>query len=158
LARSGDDSTVVYAANLEVATADAQPVDWSAVAAPGDAPRPVSTPGRTTVAELTADLGRPASTLLKAVPLVVADAGPGRELVLGVVRGDHEVQELKAAKALGGTVRPANEDEIREKIGPPGYLGPIGPAVDIPVILDAAVAAEVKAADGTAGGWLVGAN
>ena len=54
---------------------------------------------------------------------MVAD---GRGLVLVLVRGDHRVNEIKLANALGTTFRAAHEDEIRERIGPPGYIGPVG--------------------------------
>lgn len=141
----------VYAANLEVASADAQP---AVLPAAGDAPTTIETPGTRTIAKLSAHLDRPAGALLKAFPVVLQAADEPDRLVLVLLRGDHDVAEVKLAKALGGTVRQASEEEIKAKIGPPGFLGPIG--VDVPVLLDAAVVATGEANPG--GGWVVGAN
>jgi prolyl-tRNA synthetase len=65
-----------------------------------------------------------------------------------MVRGDHRVNEIKLANALGETFRPAREEEIAARIGPPGYIGPVG--ADIPVIVDEAVE--------PGGAYVVGAN
>jgi prolyl-tRNA synthetase len=129
-----------YAANVEVASADPVPVE---LPAPLPEPERVHTPGATTVDDVTQRLGVAAATLLKAFP-VVAD---GRGLVLVLVRGDHRVNEIKLANALGATFRPARDEEIRDRIGPPGFIGPVG--ANVHVLLDAAVAD---------GGYVVGAN
>ena len=129
-----------YAANVEVATADAKPV---ALPAPLPEPERVHTPGATTIDDVSRLLGVPAGTLLKAFP-VVAD---GRGLVLVLVRGDHRVNEIKLANALGASFRPAGDDEVRERIGPPGFIGPVG--ANVHVMLDEAVGD---------GGYIVGAN
>ncbi len=129
-----------YAANVEVASADPQPVD---VPEPLDLPEQVHTPGATTIEAVARMLGTPAGTLLKAFPVVV----DGRGLVLVLVRGDHRVNEIKLANALGARFRPANDEEVRERIGPPGFIGPVG--ADVRVLLDEAVAD---------GGYVVGAN
>jgi len=129
-----------YAANVEVATADAKPV---AMPAPLPEPERVHTPGATTIDDVSRLLGVPAGTLLKAFP-VVAD---GRGLVLVLVRGDHRVNEIKLANALGASFRPAGDDEVRERIGPPGFIGPVG--ANVHVMLDDAV---------RDGGYVVGAN
>jgi prolyl-tRNA synthetase len=129
-----------YAANVEVASADAQPVE---LPAPLSAPVAVHTPGATTIDAVAPMLGVPAGALLKAYP-VVAD---GRGLVLVLVRGDHRVNEIKLANALGAAFRPAHDDEVRNRIGPPGFIGPVG--ADVHVVLDAAVGD---------GGYVVGAN
>jgi prolyl-tRNA synthetase len=131
-----------YAANVEVASAEAQPV---ALPDPLPSPAPVHTPGATTIEAVSRMLGVPAGALLKAFP-IVAD---GRGLVLVLVRGDHRVNEIKLAKALGATFRPARDEEVRKRIGPPGFIGPIG--ADVRVLLDAAVAVS-------GGGYVVGAN
>jgi prolyl-tRNA synthetase len=56
-----------YAANIEVASADPQPVELP----PGlPAPEAVSTPGMTTVAQVAQELGVPAGALLKAYPVI----------------------------------------------------------------------------------------
>jgi prolyl-tRNA synthetase len=151
---AGEDDVVladggsVYAANVEVASADPRPV---ALPDAADAPVRVETPGTRTIAKLSAHLDRPAGALLKAFPVVVSGSEAYADgVVLLLLRGDHEVVDVKLAKALGGTVRQADEDEIRDRIGPPGFLGPIG--TDVPVVIDAAVEAT-----GT-GAWVVGAN
>jgi prolyl-tRNA synthetase len=142
------DGGAVYAANVEVASADPRPV---ALPVAPDAPVRVDTPGTRTIAKLSAHLDRPAGALLKAFPVVVSGSEAYADgVVLLLLRGDHEVVDVKLAKALGGAVRQANEDEIRDRIGPPGFLGPIG--TDVPVVVDAAVEAT-----GT-GAWVVGAN
>ena len=61
-----------------------------------------------------------------------------RGLVLVVLRGDHQVNEIKLANALGASYRAAREDEFAQRIGPAGSMGPVG--ADVPVLLDDAVA------------------
>src|SRR3954466_2823036 len=120
-----------YAANVEVASAEAQPVEMPAGR---DRPEPVDTPGMTTIDAVAGHLSLPAGALLKAFPVVVDD---DRGIVMVVVRGDHRVNEIKLQNALGAPFRPAQPDEVSERIGPPGYIGPVG--VDMPVLLDQAV-------------------
>jgi prolyl-tRNA synthetase len=129
-----------YAANVEVASADAQAV---ALPAGRAAPESVDTPGMTTIAAVATHLGLPAGALLKAFPVVTEDRG----MVMVVVRGDHRVNEVKLANALRGKFRPAHPEEVSEKLGPPGFIGPVG--IDLPVLLDEAV---------VAGGYVTGAN
>ncbi|MGZ8650360.1 MAG: proline--tRNA ligase [Solirubrobacteraceae bacterium] len=119
-----------YAANVEVASAQAQPVELPEGIA---APEEVGTPGLTTVREVADRLSVPAGALLKAFPVIVEDRG----LVMVIVRGDHRVNEIKLANALGAPFRPAREDEFADRIGPAGYIGPVG--VDVPILLDDAV-------------------
>jgi prolyl-tRNA synthetase len=119
-----------YAANVEVASAVAQPVELP----PGlDAPELVETPGLVTVADVAGRLEVPAGALLKAYPVVVEDRG----LVLVMVRGDHRVNDIKLHNALGTEFRPARAEEFAERIGPAGYIGPVN--VDVPILLDDAV-------------------
>ena len=61
----------------------------------------------------------------------------GRGLTLVMVRGDHRVNEIKLQNALGAEFRPAREDEFAQRIGPAGYIGPVG--ADVPILLDDAV-------------------
>jgi prolyl-tRNA synthetase len=129
-----------YAANLEVASADALPVELPEGI---DAPELVETPGLVTVADVSGRMGVPAGALLKAYPVMVADRG----LVLVIVRGDHRVNEIKLQNALGAEFRPAREDEFGERIGPAGYIGPVG--IDVPILLDDAV---------EPGSYITGAN
>jgi prolyl-tRNA synthetase len=130
-----------YAANVEVASADAQDVELPAGL---DAPEVVDTPGLTTVAQVAEHFGVPAGALLKAYPVVTEQRG----MVMVVVRGDHQVNEIKLANALGEPARAATKDEIADRIGPPGFIGPVGR--DVPIVLDAAVR--------NGGGYIAGAN
>jgi prolyl-tRNA synthetase len=119
-----------YAANVEIASAEAQPVELPAAL---DAPERVDTPGLTTVAEVSGSLGVPAGALLKAMPVVIE----GRGMALVLLRGDHRLNEIKTRNALGADFRPASTEEIEAKLGPVGFVGPIG--VDVPVFKDAAI-------------------
>jgi len=125
-----------YAANIEVASAEPRPVTLPE--AP-DAPQPVATPGLTTVADVAAELGLEAGALLKAYPVVRADDG---RMVLVMLRGDHQVNEIKLGLALG----------CESALGPPGFIGPVGAPGDVEIVLDMAVA------QGPAGGYVTGAN
>jgi prolyl-tRNA synthetase len=140
---AGEDAVALapgYAANVEIASADPQPVT---LPAPLDAPEEVHTPGLTSVEDVSGTLGVPSGALLKAYPVMVE----GRGLVLVVVRGDHRVNEIKLRNALGAGCRPAQPDEFAQKIGPAGFIGPVG--ADAPILLDDAVAD---------GGYATGAN
>ena len=130
-----------YAANVEVASAEPQPVDLPPA---GAEPQSVHTPGMTTIDAVASHLSLPSGALLKAFPVIVDDE---RGMVMVVVRGDHRVNEIKLQNALGAAFRPAHPEEVAERVGPPGFIGPVG--VDLPVLLDEAVAP---------GPYVVGAN
>ena len=129
-----------YASNLEVAGADAQPVQLEAAL---DRPETVPTPGMTTIEAVATELGLPPGALLKAFPIVL----DGDDMRLVILRGDHRVNEIKLRTALGGDFRPAHPDEVAARLGPPGYIGPVG--AQMPILLDAGVAP---------GGYVTGAN
>jgi prolyl-tRNA synthetase len=129
-----------YAANLEVASADAQPVRLPTAL---DAPEEVHTPGMITVDAVARALGVAPGALLKAFPVFV----DGDAMKVVIVRGDHRVNEVKLALALGSEFRPAHPDEVAQRLGPPGFIGPVG--TELPILLDQAV---------TAGGYVTGAN
>jgi prolyl-tRNA synthetase len=129
-----------YAANLEVASAQAQPV---ALPAGLPAPEEVATPGLTTVEAVAGALEVPEGALLKAYPVVV----DGDAMKLVIVRGDHRVNDIKLRLALKGDFRPAHPDEVAARLGPPGFIGPVG--AKLPILLDEAV---------VAGGYVTGAN
>jgi prolyl-tRNA synthetase len=113
-----------YAADLEISRGVPRAPEFPARL---DAPEDVETPGVTTIAEVAELLGVDEAATSKAMP-VVAD---GR-LVLGLVRGDDRLDEVKMTEALGSAFRPATEDEIREAFGAdPGSLGPVGASVDV---------------------------
>jgi prolyl-tRNA synthetase len=129
-----------YAANLDVATALPQTVELPPAL---DEPREVPTPGLTTVGDVAEALGVPAGALLKAVPVVADDRG----LVMVLVRGDHRLNETKLRNALGQGFRQATSEEIDSRIGPAGFIGPVG--AEIPMVKDAGITGE---------GYVCGAN
>src|ERR671923_852266 len=115
-----------YAANVEVASATPRPVDDLPESLPE--PRPVETPGATTIDAVSEMLGVPAGALIKAFPLLVDGRGPA----LVVVRGDHRLNEIKLQNALGATARPAEDGEVREVFGAEaGFIGPVGARVEV---------------------------
>jgi prolyl-tRNA synthetase len=121
-----------YAANVEIASAVAQPVEG--LPEPADAPQRVETPGATTVQEVAGQLGVPAGAIIKALPVVAAERGP----LLVLVRGDHRLNEFKMRNTLGSEFRPAEEAEVRELFGTePGFIGPV--AARVPVLADQAL-------------------
>ena len=122
-----------YAANVEVASAEAQPVD---LPEPLAAPERVETPGLTTVEQVSGSLGVPAGALIKAMPIVVE----GRGLVLVLLRGDHRLNEIKLRNGMGTDFRQARPEEIEAELGPVGYIGPVG--ADLPMIKDAAIVGD----------------
>jgi prolyl-tRNA synthetase len=108
-----------YAANVEIASAT---------------PRPVETPGTTTVQAVAEGLGVPTGAIIKALPVIAAERGP----LLVLVRGDHRLNEFKLRNALGSEFRPAEESDVRELFGTePGFIGPIGSRV--PMLADLAL-------------------
>jgi prolyl-tRNA synthetase len=129
-----------YAANVEVARASAQPAQLTPTL---PVPEVVETPGLTTVEAVAGSLGVDSSALLKAYPVVLADG----EMKLVVLRGDHRVGEVKLANTLGAGVRPALAEEVAERLGPPGFIGPVG--ADMEILLDEAI---------QGGGYVTGAN
>jgi prolyl-tRNA synthetase len=123
-----------YAANLEKAESVA-----SAPLAPdpeGDlSPEKFHTPGRKTIAEVADFTGLPETSQIKSL-VVVADG----ELMLVLVRGDHNLSETKFADVAGAAeVRPAHPEEIRERFGAEaGSLGPVG-VRNLRILADAAL-------------------
>ena len=115
-----------YAANVEVASGEPKPVEG--LPEPLDAPEPVETPGATTIDQVAGMLGVPAGALIKAMPVVAEGRGP----LLVVLRGDHRLNEIKLANALGTSTRPATEEEVRETFGAvAGFIGPVGARVEV---------------------------
>jgi prolyl-tRNA synthetase len=90
-------------------------------------------------------LGVEPGALMKAMPVIVEGKGP----VLVVLRGDHQLNEIKLQNALGAPARLAQEDEVRSLFGThPGFIGPVGAGV--PVVADEALHGG--------GGYITGAN
>ena len=113
-----------YAANVEVASAEPQPVP--ALELDGDE---LHTPGQTTIDAVANGLGVAPGNLLKAYPVVTESRG----LTMVFVRGDHQVNDIKLANALKEDFRPANADEL------PGPAGFLGPADGVAAVYDAAI-------------------
>jgi prolyl-tRNA synthetase len=147
IADTGEDALVYcptsdYAANMEAA--EALPV----IATRGAATQPltkVPTPGKTKCEDVAALLGVPLSQTVKSVVLAVEKEDNGakqKEIWLLLLRGDHELNEVKAAKVPGlSDFRFASEAEIIEWFGtPPGYLGPINPKKPLKIVADRTVA------------------
>ncbi|WP_372790144.1 proline--tRNA ligase, partial [Paraconexibacter sp.] len=131
---AGEDDVAIaegYSANVEVASADPRPVE---LPAPLDAPASEHTPGLKTVEQVAGHFGVPAGALLKAFPVV---GQQDDRLLMVVVRGDHRVNETKLQNTLHQPFRPATEEEIAQRIGPAGFIGPVGAQVE--VLLDHAV-------------------
>ncbi len=100
-----------YAANLEKAIGKATP---PAVADPeGDlTPEEFHTPDKKTIADIAAFTSLPETSQMKSL-VMMADG----QLVLALVRGDHQLSETKFAGAVGATeVRAAQPDEIRDGV------------------------------------------
>jgi prolyl-tRNA synthetase len=127
LADSGEDAIAFcpasdYAANVELAEAVAPAASRPAPAAPLTR---VHTPRVKTIAELAGFLKIPVENTVKAVCVDGADGRP----VLLMVRGDHQVNLIKAGKlaAVKTPVAFSSADAIRTAFGAdPGSLGPIG--------------------------------
>jgi prolyl-tRNA synthetase len=119
-----------YAANVEIASAEAQRVE---LPAPLDAPEEVDTPGLTKVEEVADHLGLPHGAFIKTLPIIVE----GRGMVLVLLRGDHRLNEIKLRNGMKTDFRQASSEEIEAQLGPVGYLGPVGSG--LPIIKDAAL-------------------
>jgi prolyl-tRNA synthetase len=142
LADSGEDALAYcpdsdFAANVELAEALAE----GGSRPPGTAAMSkVATPGRTRCEDVAELLDIPVSRTVKAIAVVLNSAagGPGQFAMI-LLRGDHNLNELKVQKTLG-EFRFARDDEIVVKLGcQPGYIGPVG-VVDLPVFADRSVA------------------
>ncbi|MEO8385998.1 MAG: proline--tRNA ligase [Betaproteobacteria bacterium] len=133
-----------YAANIELA--EALPAVASR-AAPALPMQKTPTPGKAKCEDVAALLGLPLAQTVKSIVLAVDradDAGnpAPAEVWLLLLRGDHELNEIKAGKVpgLGGTFRFATESEIVETFGcKPGYLGPIGLKKPVKLVVDRTV-------------------
>jgi prolyl-tRNA synthetase len=122
-----------YAANVEVASADPQPVELPPSL---DAPEEVSTPGLTKVEDVSGHLGLPSGAFIKTLPIIVE----GRGMVLVLLRGDHRLNEVKLRNGMNTDFRQASAEEIEAQLGPVGYLGPVGSG--LPIIRDAALTGD----------------
>ncbi|MDV3441325.1 proline--tRNA ligase [Pseudomonas otitidis] len=140
LAESGEDDIVFsdssdYAANIEKAEAVPREKERHA---PREELRLVDTPDTKTIAALVEKFGLPIEKTIKT--LVVHGAEEGT-LVALIVRGDHELNEIKAANQplVANPLVFASEEELRAAIGAgAGSLGPLN--LPMPCIVDRSVA------------------
>lgn len=143
LAQSGEDDVVFsdtsdYAANIELAEAIA-PKEPRAAAT--QEMTLVDTPNAKTIAELVEQFNLPIEKTVKTL-LVKAVEGSSFPQVALLVRGDHELNEVKAEKLpqVASPLTFATEEEIRAVVkAGPGSLGPVN--MPIPVVIDRTVAA-----------------
>src|SRR5947208_9317800 len=135
LADSGEDAIAFcpqsdYAANVELAEA----LSPGPRPAAKEAMRKVATPGKTKCEAVAELLRLPLERTVKAVAVM-----HDRDFFLLLLRGDHDLNEIKAQKTIGA-FRFATDAEIREQLhSPPGYIGPVGAKVR--VVADRTVAA-----------------
>ena len=143
IADTGEDAiaycpTSDYAANIE--TAEALSLIATRVEAK-ETLTEVATPGKNKCEEVAELLKLPLDRTVKSIVLAV-DGEAGAQLFLLLIRGDHELNEVKASKVPGLTdFRFASEAEIVEYFGtPPGYLGPVKIKKPLTVVADRTVA------------------
>ena len=144
IADTGEDLIVYcpdsdYAANIELA--EALPL-IDARAAPGAALQKVATPDTIRCEDVAALLGLPLERTVKSIVLAT-DTPLGAEIWLLLLRGDHDLNEVKAGKLPGleGGFRFASEPEIIEHFGcPPGFLGPLNTKKPVRIVADRTVA------------------
>jgi prolyl-tRNA synthetase len=149
IADTGEDAiaycpTSDYAANVEMAEALAAAAERLP---PREALTKTPTPGKEKCEDVAELLGLPLARTVKSIVLAVDRTTPegtaAVEIWLLLVRGDHEVNEIKASKVAGlkDGFRFATEAEILDRFGcPPGYLGPIGTRLPVTVVADRTVA------------------
>ncbi len=151
LASSGEDDIAFsdssdYAANVEMA--EALPLGSRGAAT--EELRLVDTPNAKTIAQLVEQFNLPIEKTVKTLVVAASDECEA-ELIALVVRGDHELNEIKAEKLpqVAAPLRMATEEEIRRVFGAgPGSLGPLN--LPIPCIIDRSVE--------TLSDFVVGAN
>jgi prolyl-tRNA synthetase len=134
-----------YAADLEIARGI--PRD-PAFGESKDAPTEVETPGIGTIESLADFLHVDAAATSKAMPVVKEDGS----VVLGLVRGDDRLSEMKLLGVLETDFRPATDEEIRQTFGADGgSLGPVG--VGVEVVADEALREGQFVAGANRDGW-----
>lgn len=130
LADSGEDDIAFcpnsdYAANVELAEALAPAVQR---AAPGKAMEKIHTPGKMACADVAKFLAVGLEQIVKSIAVVSEKADGSSTFALLLVRGDHELNEIKASKIAGlNPFRFATEEEVIAHLGcKPGFIGPAG--------------------------------
>ncbi|WP_394127602.1 proline--tRNA ligase [Vibrio hepatarius] len=142
LAESGEDLIAFstesdYAANIEKAEAAAPAGER---AQPTQEMTLVDTPNAKTIAELVEQFDMPIEKTVKTL-FVKASDEVDADIIALIIRGDHELNEVKAENLpqVAAPLEMATEEEIRALIGAgPGSLGPVG--LELPFIVDRTVA------------------
>ena len=142
LAESGEDLIAFstesdYAANIEKAEALAPTEE---AAAPTQEMELVDTPNAKTIAELVEQHGLAIEKTVKTL-FVKASDEVDADIIALIIRGDHELNEVKAENLpqVASPLEMASEEEIRALVGAgPGSLGPVG--LELPFIVDRSVA------------------
>lgn len=145
IADTGEDEIVYnpdsdYAANIELAAA---PCLIAERGAPTAELQYVATPNATKCELVAEQLGIPLKQTVKAVVLATDNNDEKSTLWLLLVRGDHDLNEVKVGKLPGfeNGYRLATEEEIHCHFNcVPGYLGPVGVSDDVKIIADLTVA------------------
>jgi len=140
LADSGEDyiafsDTSDFAANVEMAEALMPTVSRPA---PGETLRKVDTPDTKTIDQLVTRFNLPIEKTIKTLIVEAEDDVEGGLIAL-LIRGDHELNEIKAEKlpTIKAPLTMATEDAIPAVGAGPGSLGPVG--MPVPMIIDRAV-------------------
>jgi prolyl-tRNA synthetase len=169
LAQSGEDDIAFsnasdFAANVELAEALAPNTERPA---PSAELTTVDTPDQHSIEEVSAFLNIDSKQVIKTLIVEGAltdeekEAGKKPALVALVLRGDHELNDIKAEK-LEGVSNPlvfANEEDIQAQLGcKPGSIGPCGLDIDVIVDRSAAVVADFVCGANKDGQHLTGAN
>ncbi len=158
LADSGEDAIAYcpdsdYAANVELAEALAPTQERQAAT---ETLREVETPGKIKCQEVAELLGVGVTKLVKAIAIVREAAESPFALIL--LRGDHDLNEVKAQKIVG-RFRFARDEEVVEALGcRPGYIGPIGTQVALFVDRSVAALSDFVCGANKAGYHLAGVN
>ncbi|KWN99399.1 proline--tRNA ligase [Burkholderia ubonensis] len=128
-----------FAANIEAAEALPLIAERASAAEPM---AKVATPGKAKCEAVAELMGIPLARTIKSIVLATDNEGAEPTIWLLMLRGDHDLNEIKASKLPGlSNHRFATEQEIVEWFGtPPGYLGPIGTKKPVKVIADRTVA------------------
>ncbi|MBS0454771.1 MAG: proline--tRNA ligase [Proteobacteria bacterium] len=160
IAATGEDAIVYspesdYAANMEKAEALAPAGPRPAASKPATK---TPTPGKATCEEVAQLLGVPLSTTVKSLVLATDKTNDKGEIVgaqvwLLLVRGDHDMNEIKVSKVpgLNEGFRFATVPEIEEHFGAkPGYLGPLDMKKPVKLVADRDVAVMAD--------WICGSN
>jgi len=134
------DPATDYAANIELAEA---PCLIAQRQPPTETMQQVPTPGASKCEDVASLLGLPLAKTVKSIVLATEPAEGNVQIWLLLLRGDHDLNEIKAGKLPGmkSGFRFATESEIEQHFGcKPGYLGPVKTALPVKIVADTTVA------------------